>query len=204
MLLNLENLITKYNLSIKGVIHIGAHFGQEYENYKKLFIEKIMFFEPMENTFKKLQENVGGNAVLFNTALGNMEGEIEMFTETINNGQSSSILKPEYHLVQHPNIHFDGKEKVKITRLDNFIDYKENYNFINIDVQGYELEVFKGGFNFLNSIDYIMSEVNREELYKDCARIEQLDEFLSNYGFERVETYWAGGSWGDAFYIKNK
>jgi hypothetical protein len=47
-----------------------------------------------------------------------------------------------------------------------------------------------------------MTEVNRAELYKGCARIEDLDMFLSQYGFERVETTWDGGTWGDAFYVK--
>jgi hypothetical protein len=75
-------------------------------------------------------------------------------------------------------------------------------NFINIDVQGYELEVFKGSENLLNSIDYIITEVNRDEVYENCVRIESLDEFLSKYGFIRVETDWAGHTWGDALYIK--
>ena len=73
---------------------------------------------------------------------------------------------------------------------------------INIDVQGYELEVFKGGSDFLNHIDYIISEVNREELYKGCAMINEVDEYLSNYNFKRVKTCWDGGTWGDALYIK--
>lgn len=202
MLLNLENLKQKYNLKIKGVLHIGAHVGQEFGTYQRLDIKNVMFFEPMRETFNRLKQNVSGSAILINTALGNIEGEVEMFTETINQGQSSSVLQPEYHLVQHPNIMFNGRETVKITKLDNFIEGKENYNFINIDVQGYELEVFKGGSEYLKSIDYIMTEVNRAELYKGCARIEQLDEFLDGYGFKRVETTWDGGTWGDAFYVK--
>lgn len=204
MLLNLELLQKKYNLNIKGVLHIGAHVGQEFKTYKKLGIKNVMFFEPIESTFLKLKENVGDKAELYNTALGNMIGEIEMFTETINQGQSSSILEPSYHLIQHPNIKFTGKEKVKITMLDTFIQNKDKYNFINIDVQGYELEVFKGGSKFLNTIDYIISEVNRSELYKNCTQIDELDSFLKNYGFERVETTWDGVTWGDALYIKNK
>ncbi len=202
MLLNLENLKQKYNLKIKGVLHIGAHVGQEFETYQRLNIENVMFFEPIRETFNRLKQNVGESAILINTALGNIEGEVEMFTETINQGQSSSVLQPEYHLVQHPNIQFNGRETVKITKLDNFIENRENYNFINVDVQGYELEVFKGGSEYLNSIEYIMTEVNRAELYKGCAKIEELDLFLGGYGFERVETTWDGGTWGDAFYVK--
>jgi hypothetical protein len=91
---------------------------------------------------------------------------------------------------------------VKIKKLDSFIDTVGKYNFINIDVQGYELEVFKGGSEYLNSVDYIMTEVNRDEVYKGCPMVEELDEFLKPYGFERVETTWDGITWGDAFYVK--
>ena len=202
MLLNLDSLKEKYDLKIKGVLHIGAHIGQEFQTYERLGIKNVMFFEPIKNTFNRLKENVGDKAILINTALGNIEGEVEMFTETINEGQSSSVLEPDYHLVQHPSIQFDGKETVKMTKLDKFIEHKEKFNFINIDVQGYELEVFKGGSEYLNTIDYVMTEVNRAELYKGCAKIEELDSYLGSYGFNRVETTWAGGTWGDAFYIK--
>jgi FkbM family methyltransferase len=202
MLLNLYDLKQKYDLKIKGVLHIGAHIGQEFETYERLGINNVMFFEPIPTTFQRLKENVGDRAILINTALGNMIGEVEMFTETINQGQSSSVLEPEHHLVQHPNIQFNGREKVNITKLDTFIEDKDKYNFINIDVQGYELEVFKGGAEYLKTIDYVMTEVNRAELYKGCARIEELDTFLGEYAFERVETTWDGGTWGDAFYVK--
>jgi hypothetical protein len=129
-----------------------------------------------------------------------------MFTEISNYGQANSILEPDYHLTQHPSIEFNGKQKVSITKLDIFMEDqdKSKYNFINIDVQGYELEVLKGASEYLNDIEYIITEVNREDLYKGCARIEDLDSFLFNYGFKRVETDWVGISWGDAFYIKNK
>ena len=202
MLLDLEILKEKYNLNIKGVLHIGAHFGQEYSTYEKMGIKNTMFFEPLPHTFEKLKENIGGKAILVNTALGNMFGEIEMNVESVNQGQSSSILEPLIHLKQYPHIQFTDKVKVKITKLDEFIEEKNNFNMINIDVQGYELEVFKGGQSFLHHIDYIMTEVNRDEVYKNCPKIEELDSYLKNYGFNRVETTWDGGTWGDAFYIK--
>lgn len=204
MLLDLIKLKNLYDLKIKGVIHIGAHFGQEFETYKNIGVENVMFFEPLPSTFERLKNNVGDKAKLFNIALGNMVGEIEMNVETANQGQSSSILEPHIHLRQYPHITFNKKIKVNIDKLDSFLDEKDGYNFINIDVQGYELEVFKGAENFLNNIDYIMTEVNRDEVYVNCAKIEELDDYLKNYGFSRVETTWDGGTWGDAFYIKNK
>jgi FkbM family methyltransferase len=205
MLLDLKKIKEKYDLNIKGVIHIGAHFGQEYKTYEELGIENVMFFEPLPHTFEKLKENIHGNgkkAVLVNTALGNIKGEVEMYVETANQGQSSSILEPRIHLKQYPHITFNEKIKVPITLLDDFITEKDKYNFINIDVQGYELEVFKGGSEFLESIDYIMTEVNRDEVYNGCAKINEVDNFLKVYGFDRVETTWDGITWGDAFYVK--
>ncbi len=65
-----------------------------------------------------------------------------------------------------------------MVRLDDFLEARENYNFLTIDVQGYELEVFKGSRETMKNIDYIITEVNRDELYKNCARVEQLDKFL--------------------------
>ncbi len=204
MLLDLVKLKEKYDLNIKGTLHIGAHFGQEYSTYETLGIENVMFFEPLPHTFETLKKNVGDKAILVNTALGNTIGEIGMNVESVNQGQSSSILEPIVHLQQYPHIKFTDKTMVKITKLDTFIEDHDKYNFINIDVQGYELEVFKGGSYYLDHIDYIMTEVNRDEVYKDCPRVEELDEYLGTYGFERVETTWDGGTWGDAFYIKNK
>jgi FkbM family methyltransferase len=206
MLLDLFKLKEKYDLKIKGVLHIGAHFGQELQTYESLNIENIMFFEPLPHTFEKLKlntQNKGKNVVLINTALGNKIGEIDMYVETANQGQSSSILEPSIHLKQYPHIQFNNKITVPITKLDEFIIDKNYYNFINLDVQGYELEVLKGGSEFLKHIDYIMTEVNRDEVYKNCPMVEDLDDFLKTYGFERVETTWDGVTWGDAFYIKN-
>ena len=33
MLLNFNELVKKYNMNIKGVIHIGAHYGEEIQEY---------------------------------------------------------------------------------------------------------------------------------------------------------------------------
>ena len=70
-----------------------------------------------------------------------------------------------------------------------------------MDVQGYELEVLKGGTTTLEKIDYVMTEVNRAEVYKKCAMIEELTEFLAQYNLVKVAECWRG-DWGDAFYVK--
>jgi FkbM family methyltransferase len=204
MIIQLKPLIEKYNLKINGIIHIGGHHGQEYEVYKALNIP-ILFFEPLSDNFRILTNKTqhDPNVVLYQCALGNSNTTITMNVETANQGQSSSILKPKKHLEQYPHITFDYTEEVHMFKLDDLDINIADYNFINVDVQGYELEVFKGATKSLNSIDYIMSEVNRDEVYENCAQVEELDQYLSNYNFSRIETNWEGNIWGDAFYIKN-
>lgn len=203
MLLDLKHLIQKFDMKINGILHIGAHIGQEHSLYKELGIKNITYFEPLKENFRILKENVKDEATLFNIALGNRTGKIMMNVETANQSQSSSILEPQLHLLQYPWITFDSTEEVDIDMLDEVTFDRNSFNMINVDVQGYELEVFKGSTKTLNKIDYIISEVNRGELYEDCAKVEELDSFLTNFGFTRIETNWVGGNWGDALYIKN-
>lgn len=204
MLLDLEMLVKKYNMDIKGVLHIGAHFGEENGVYNNLNLKNRIFFEPLEKNFNKLLENVGEDFIKHKIALGNENKNVEMFVEEANMGQSSSILKPSLHLKQYPHIQFNTTEVVEMKRLDDMDINLENFNFINIDVQGYELEVFKGSVETLKSIDYIMSEINRDEVYENCAKIDELEEFLKPYGFNLVEQNWAGHTWGDGLFIKIK
>ena len=202
MLLSFTALKRKYNMNIKGIIHVGAHYGEELSEYVSNGIQDIILFEPISENFdilsdkvKDLNANIEGHQV----ALGSERGEFTMYVSD-NEKQSSSILKPKVHLTHHPHVKFPSTETVEVHLLDDY-DSKD-YNFINMDVQGYELEVLKGGTKTLEHVDYVYCEVNRDEVYENNAMIEDLDEFLSSYNMKRVETDWAGGIWGDALYIR--
>jgi len=208
MLLNFDYFKSLYKFDIRGILHIGAHYGQEYELYKRHNIKDIIFFEPLKENFKVLTQNVSTEegTILINKALGNQTRKVEMYVESANQGQSSSILRPNLHLKQYPHITFDEKETVEMIRLDDLSPLLnlEKYNMINMDVQGYELEVFRGGSKYLNHVDYIFTEVNRDMLYENNAMVEEIDSFLSEYGFSRVATNWQGNTWGDALYVKDE
>jgi hypothetical protein len=44
-------------------------------------------------------------------------------------------------------------------------------------------------------------EVNEKQLYKNCALVEEIDEFLLQINFKRVFTEMTTHGWGDAIYI---
>jgi len=206
MLFSFRNIQDKYNMDIKGIIHIGAHRGQEISDYIDGGIQDIILFEPLSANFQALEENLSemnANISGHQVALGNEEKTVTMYLSD-NDQMSSSILKPKKHLQNHPTVLFEGTEEVEMMCLDSYSDETDGFNFINMDVQGYELEVLKGGSETLNHIDYVYCEVNRDEVYENNAYIEELDEYLANYDMERVETVWSGGIWGDALYIRKK
>jgi FkbM family methyltransferase len=204
MLINFTNLYKKYNMNIRGIIHIGGHYGEEMQEYVDNGIKDIVVFEPLTKNFEILYGNIkdiNANIIGHQLALGSSKG-IATMNLSSNEAQSSSILKPKEHLTLHPHVTFNGTEEVEVRTLDSY-KYKK-YNFLNMDVQGYELEVLKGSKRTLEKIDYVYCEVNRAEVYENNAMIEEIDNYLSNYNFSRVETDWAGKLWGDALYIKNR
>lgn len=204
MLLNLEHLKNKYNMQVTGILHIGAHYGEEYDEYERLFgTVPIVMWEASPANFNILKSKLSGknNVTLINKGVGSFECEVPFYIETANTGQSNSVLKPKVHAEQYPGIIFDEISKIKVYPLDKW-EPGEAYNFINIDIQGFELHAFMGAKKTLRNVNYIMTEINRAELYENCATVEEIDWYLSRFGFERVETDWAGGTWGDGFYLR--
>ena len=204
MLISFKDLVKKYGMIITGVIHVGGHYGEELQDYIDEGIQDIVLFEPLNENFdilKEKAENLNANIVGHQVALGPEKGTATMYVSD-NEKQSSSILKPKVHLTHHPQVKFPETEEVEVGRMD---DYNTgNYNFLNMDVQGYELEVLKGATETLKKVNYVYCEVNRAEVYENNAYVEEIDEFLSGYGMKRVETDWQGDIWGDALYIRTK
>lgn len=202
MLLPLEQILFNNSIQLTGVCHVGSHIGQERERYRHMGIKNIVFIEPAKKTFSKLKERFGGdpNIILYNCACGEEPGLMEMYVESENEGQSSSLLRPKLHLQQHPTITFsEPKELVTVNRLDDLCLDLDKYDLLMMDCQGYEGYVLRGGKNALSKMKVVYTEVNRDEVYENCTKIEEMDELLCD--FHRVAIQWVG-AWGDAVYIR--
>lgn len=199
-----KELITNLKIKPEGICYIGANEGQELPDMIKFFPNStIHCFEPQKKPFNLLMSNFGDmkNLYFYNFALGNKDKKVFLHTNNNNNNMSSSILEPKEHLFYHKKVTFSGQEEIELKQYSNLGIH--NVNFLNIDVQGYELEVLKG-FGKLDEIKYIATEVNRKEMYKDCVQVNDLDKYLKKHNFIRVKTIWWKSviPWGDAFYIK--
>ena len=90
-------------------------------------------------------------------------------------------------------------------RIDSLIDKKNMPSFINLDIQGVELKALKGLGSLISDVKYIYTEVNRLGVYKDCANVRDIDDFLTMQGFRRATTRWQWlEGWGDALYVRNE
>ena len=205
MLLNIKKSFSKYRMKVRGVVEVGAHWGQEYEAYYRRGVKHFIFIEPCRPAWQKLLGRLDGKDGvdgIINCACGDFTGEADMFTGPTNEGMSNSLLKPKVHLTQHPDVLFNSTEKVKMEMLDNIPFDRNNYNLLSMDCQGFEDRVLRGAVETLKTIDYIYTEVNREFMYEDCALVEVLDKLVPD--FTRVETRWASErhGWGDSLYIR--
>jgi len=151
MLLSYSKLNGQFKLkkNVTGIIHVGGHTGEEFDDYCTGGIQNLIAFEPQKWCYEKMCQEARrwdfSVDDMHNLALGEHPGEVEMYCNP--DGASSSLLKPKLHLEVSPDVVFNLRENVKVVRLDDFLE--ENYsdrdfNFINMDVQGYELNVLKG------------------------------------------------------------
>jgi len=208
-MINLSEELPKFNILAKGVIHVGGHQGQEYDEYKTSGFVKQIWIEGNPSFSDQMIQKFGSDkdVLIFNELIFDEEKEVKF--GLANNGASSSILPLKEHIKYYPNIRYDGYLTKKCKRLDVLINENEininDYNGLVMDVQGVELHVLKSFEQYIKQMDFIQSEVNIEELYEGCCLIEDFDKYLLSFGFKRVVTkLWDDGAvgWGDALYIK--
>ena len=203
MLIPLHELVKRYNIQFKGILHVGAHECEEINDYEKYISrDQILWIEALTDKVELCKLIYPG----LNIENAVVSDKIEdVVFKVSNNGQSSSILDFGLHKVYHAGIFYVAAFNVRSTMLKDILPkYNINYNFLNLDIQGAELKALKGMESYLPNIDYIYTEVNSDYVYKDCALITELDEYLREFGFTRIETSWTDCKWGDAFYIKMK
>lgn len=207
MLISARSIRYFWNLKPSHLVHIGAHLLEEREDYSKLGwgSTRTIWIEGDEHRAKTCEDMVAGlsHHRVLHAVLSDTDGETVAWHEATN-GQSSGILPPEEHLGEYPEIHFSRPQEVLTTRFCELrlLDDVQSGVFCNLDIQGAELLALRGFGHDLKKVDSIYCEVNIREIYKNCARLEELDGFLAGEGFTRVDIQMTSHGWGDALYIR--
>ena len=204
MLIALRTLQRKYRLAVEGVLHVGAHHGEEADDYDRAGYAPVYWVEADEDSIpglmKTVHDRVHHHVV---HAVVADEPRVVAFNRA-SNGQSSSILEFGTHSREHPDVVFIGRQRLLATTIDELAQRGliGRANFMNLDIQGAELLALRGGTQYLSGVDYIYSEVNERELYRGCCLLTEFDDWLGVRGFTRVALKMTVHGWGDAFYVR--
>jgi FkbM family methyltransferase len=199
------HLISKYlNIKPKTILHIGAHLGEEYDDYKKLGWgeDLTIWVESSSDLAKqlKIKLDLANNLVIECTAWS--QSGVELNFNTTNNSQSSSLLDLDLHKLLYPEISVVNSIPKITQRIDEILPIGFSPELLNIDIQGAEKEALIGCGDLLRDIKYIYSEVNKVSIYRGCTLVWDLDDYLCNFGFKRILTSWyKNHGWGDALYV---
>jgi FkbM family methyltransferase len=202
------DILRQNGIVITGAFHIGAHECEELGFYHSLGLsdKDVIWIDAIEQKVKESKNR--GIPNVYNAVVTDKDDEDVTFNVS-NNGQSSSVLDFGTHAVEHPHVKYVATFPAKSITINSFVEKNgiedfSKHNFWNFDIQGAELMALKGSTNYLPYVKALYLEVNVKELYKGCGLIDEIDTFLSSYGFKRVLTDITQHGWGDALYIVSK
>lgn len=173
-------------LNINSVIDVGANKGQFMLKINSLLPNASIYsFEPLPSIFKILEEkSIKGKSTVFNMALGNSTGQVEMNLSGID--ESSSLLDMEdVHKEAYQGSEYVSKVQVQLEKLDTVLS-NENLQdniLLKIDVQGYEKDVLLGGEQTLAKARVVLLEAIFNPLYKGQWIFSELLQFMEERDF---------------------
>lgn len=188
------------------IFEIGACEGEDTIRYSHLFPNaKIYSFEPIPNNYKKIIKNITDynikNASVYQVALSNSTGVSDIYVSSghpdyiqknsdWDYGNKSSSLLPGKELSTYYNwINLEEKIQIQTYTICDFCKLHsiDKIDFIHMDVQGAELMVLEGAFDYLKDLKMIWLEVGVVELYENQPLKNSVIDFLNKNGFEIIK-----------------
>jgi len=154
---------------MKTVIDVGAWCGT-WAKAIEPFAEKVIAFEPDKTHFECLQRNCTINCTPRMEAVG---------------AQLQEVSLTEDNFTQAKRV--DEKGNIRMITLDH-MEY-EDVDMIKIDVEGYEMEVLKGATKTLESVKYLMIELNNNTKKYGSNNIE-VEKHIVSLGFKVLMEHW--------------
>jgi FkbM family methyltransferase len=219
--------ITPSYTSIKSLLHLkkilkidlitifefGSRYGEDTIELATLNPDAMVYaFECNPNTVLECRNNLKdfSNVHFTNSAVGNIDGEIDFFaidkSNTISdwidgNQGASSLLKASssYQVEKYSQL----KHKVPILRLKTFLEERDipEISLLWMDVQGAEKMVFEGLGDCIKNVRLIHLEVEFKEIYIGQPLFSEINKFLNINNFTLLGFTTFGKTSADAVYL---
>jgi FkbM family methyltransferase len=199
----------------KGILQVGASYGQEIKFFIEKKVENCIFIEPLIEPFTYIS-NICRNTpgfVAVNCLCSDYENQLVDFFVASNMGQSSSILAPKKHLDVFDYVKFDSVIKLKTTTVDHVVKLLEENGHASIvnsidtlymDVQGAEYKVLLGSLKTLKQIKFIYFEVIRGDLYENTSDLKDYMSLLESQGFLLNNINFNSEHHADALFVRSE
>ena len=167
------------------VVDVGAHIGLWVMGAARRAgrAANVHALEPVARNFDKLRQNLKRNGLDFvqchRRACSAAEGETTIFSSTNGNSGMASLAESEG---------VDLPERVAVTTLDRFCAEASlpRVDFMKVDVEGAELDVFRGAARLLSSDDApaVLFEVGDSMAARFGSSSERVKRLLCDHGYE--------------------
>lgn len=185
--------IEKFIEGYGAIVEAGSSDGVDTFRLASHFSKHEIFaLEPVLEQFNETKTRVANfdNVKTFNLALSPVTGLVDLFLGKSGDGisgmGSSSLLEPQEHLNEFPEIQFSEIRRVKAITFEEFL-FSNNVNFVDLlwlDVQGLEITVLAQNPQIIQErVKCIHLEVSRIELYKGMPNYGEAVRFLNKIGF---------------------
>lgn len=207
-----RNTLKGFLRDVSGVIHVGAHTGQERQLYAQYRL-KVLWIEPLAELFAELERNIAGlqdQRAVRALVTDNDDAEYS-FHVASNAGGSSSILELKLHADIWPDVTYTRTVAMRGTTLPSLLEAERidsrAYDALVMDTQGSELLVLRGAAALLGQFKYIRTEVADFEAYENCCQLADIESFLAAYDFREqvrkvIARHPSGGGYYDIVYRK--
>ena len=172
---------------LTAVVDIGANPIDGEPPYKAMLeagLCTVTGFEPQAVALAELNRRKGANETYLPFAVG--DGRAHVLYVCRERGMSSLLAPDPKHLALFHEFPMHGlvekEERVATRRLDDIKEI-DNIDFLKIDIQGGELDVFKNGRRRLGAAVVVQTEVSFVPLYRGQPPFGAIDTYLRTLGF---------------------
>lgn len=190
------------------ILDIGAMaIGSDKEAYAPLLATgkaRVLGFEPDKTECEKLNAGGGADRRYYPYFVG--DGKPAVYHQT-NRPMTGSLFEPHTSLLEKfQNLNEltiqVATHNVETVRLDDVQEIK-NVDYLKIDVQGAELDVFQNGLSVLSQTMVVHTEACFVELYKGQPLFADIDLFLRSLGFQFHTMDYLGSRCFKPFVVEN-
>lgn len=194
-------IFERIDVQPKGIIHVGMWDFVEWFCYKKLCGTNVIGVEGNQFIYESMSKPVADEHgfASFNAVLSDVDDVEKNFYFA---GEGSSLYQGPSHWNKHESVKVKTKTLSTLMK-ENNVDLSQ-FDFLNIDAEGSELDILKGFEKDLHHINVVDLETSYDDRHQSGCSHEKIVGWLAERGFEVAEmsSSYSREGWGDCLLVR--